>query len=553
MSSSGPGGVLVFLSFVLASALLVAIYGMVYVGLLAAAGGAAGQAEAAAEQAIIYIFGYPVSASISGEAVRIQNETRIVIQNVGRGELQYDRLLAIGRDSEIVAEVSLRGRGLGSGQWHLYRASELGLPEKYDNFTIFRSEVQRLVLLSTRGRTHGSMWGVPSFLESLLEARLTGTFTTTHTYSYGTPTTYTSTFTVPFTPPQSRYSMTGEVWVSVDGKNWGKVVKGWDLYSGPVTACGTDTFCDSREYSPDCGGYSYARKWLNNKCYGGGCLTRAGPPKIDGSNIMESEDGQQIIYRIIYVESGRSITAEAGNSFWQYGESKICLYDSYNDQYYWKVTQWGRQFVPQAIELVDWDTGEVIGSTNSTSMTFEAGRNTIARFKYVKAESWSRTWIIMPPRSATSPIDCDDILNDPSKKGGSEWCWCAKLFNHPEYWDYCGATYRFCLTGPVKPCCVGADSATGCLNSWSSSAGQDCKDFTEKEYRNGVTKSVEISWSASWSLKPGWMFTGVGKYSVGGEVSCSATQSDSSLSGACSATVPPNKHVYITVSFKKTS
>lgn len=96
MSSSGPGSVLVFLSFVFASALLLTIYGMMYIGLLAASGGVARQAEAAAEQAVIYIFGYPVKASTVGGRLRIQNETRIVIQNVGRGELQYDRLLAIG-------------------------------------------------------------------------------------------------------------------------------------------------------------------------------------------------------------------------------------------------------------------------------------------------------------------------------------------------------------------------------------------------------------------------------------------------------------------------
>jgi hypothetical protein len=46
----------------------------------------------------------------------------------------------------------------------------------------------------------------------------------------------------------------------------------------------------------------------------------------------------------------------------------------------------------------------------------------------------------------------------------------------------------------------------------------------------------------------------VGKVTVGGEVDCpQATQSGSSLSGTCTATVPPSKSVYITVGFKKTS
>jgi hypothetical protein len=552
LSSSGPGSVLVFLSFVIASALLVAIYGAAYVGMLSAAGGAARQAEAAAEQAIIYIFGYPVSASVVGGSVRIQNETRIVIQNVGRGELQYDRLIAIGRGGGIVAESVLRGRGLGSGQWLLYRASELGLPERYDNYTVFKSEVQRLVLLSMRGRTHGSMWGVPPFLESLMEARITATLTTTHTYSYGTPTTYTSTFTLTINPPQSRYSVTGEVWVSVDGKNWGRVEKGWDLYSGPIPACGLDTPCDSFSYSSDCGGYQYSRRWLNNKV----SLTQAGPPKIGGSSIIESESGERILYRIMYIGAGSSVAAEAGSSFWQYGESRICLWDSYTGQYYWKVTQWGRRFVPQAIELVDWDTGDVVGSTNTTSLTFEVGRNTIVRFKYVKAESWSRTWIVIPPPPAVNPNECDDILNDPSKVGSPEWCQCARMLNDPRYEKICRPDCIDCLTGSVKPCCVGASSYSDCLNSWSGNAyacseGGNC---FERPCDSAETRTVKLCWSASWSLKPGWEFYGVGKVTVGGEVDCpQASRSGSSLSGTCTATVPPSKSVYITVGFKKAS
>jgi hypothetical protein len=559
MSSSGPGSVLVFLSFVFASALLLTIYGMMYIGLLAASGGVARQAEAAAEQAVIYIFGYPVNASTVGDRLRIHNETRIVIQNVGRGELQYDRLLAIGHGGEVVAESALRGRGLGSGQWLLYRASELGLPARYDNYTVFKSEVKRLVLLSARGRTHGSMWGVPTFMESLIEARLTRTVTSIRTYSYATPTTYTTTYTVTIPLPQSRYSVMGEVWVSDDGRTWGRVGKGWDLYSGPVWGCGVPSLCDWAWCSTSCGmGCEYGRRWLENGCFDG-CLKAVGPPKLNGTGIIEVEKGPWIAYMIIYAGFGRSVTASAGNSFWQYGESKSCYYDYDLDQYVWRITQWGKRFVPQAIELVDWDTGEALGSTNSTSLSFQVGRNTIVRFKYVKAESWSRTWIIVPPPPPPpQPSQCDEILNDPTKEGSPEWCACARLVGDPRYATRC-PIYRSCLTGSVRPCCPGTDSATGCLNSWSGGAGPpDCKDFTREQYESGVTKNVQISWSASWSLKPGWRYDDWGWLTIPKEegnyvTRCDINVSGSSAGGRCYSKVPPSRHVEIVIIFKQTS
>jgi len=553
MSSSGPGSVLVFLSFVFASALLLTIYGMMYIGLLAASGGVARQAEAAAEQAVIYIFGYPVNASTVGDRLRIHNETRIVIQNVGRGELQYDRLLAIGHGGEVVAESVLRGRGLGSGQWLLYRASELGLPARYDNYTVFKSEVKRLVLLSERGRTHGSMWGVPTFMESLIEARLTMTVTSIRTYSYATQTTYTTTYTVTIPLPQSRYSVMGEVWVSDDGRTWGRVGRGWDLYSGPITACGTDTYCDWLWYTWCGGDYDkeYGRRWLQNKCYGSGCLSRVGT-SLNGTGIIDSENGPRIDYRIIYVEYGRNVTAAAGSSFWQYGESKSCSYDSATDQYVWRITQWGKRFVPQAIELVDWDTGEALGSTNSTSFTFQVGRNTIVRFKYVKAESWSRTWIIVPPPPPPpQPSECDAILNDPTKEGSSEWCACLRMVDYNRWVNSPCRECIACLSASVKPCCPGADSATGCLNSWSGGAEPPkCHRYS---CNNPTTATLTIGWSASWSLKQGWRFDSWGWAPDDRVTYCDINVSGSSASGTCRSTVPPDRHVEIVIVFKQTS
>jgi len=101
----------------------------------------------------------------------------------------------------------------------LYKVQDLGLPERWNNFTVFSSEVSRLVLLSERGRTHGSIWGVPPFLEGVLRATVTTTMTTSYFYSYITTTSYQTTYTITIRHRQSAYSVMGEVWVSDDGKN----------------------------------------------------------------------------------------------------------------------------------------------------------------------------------------------------------------------------------------------------------------------------------------------------------------------------------------------
>jgi len=58
-----------------------------------------------------------------------------------------------------------------------YKVHELGLPDRWSNFDTFRSEVARLDLLSERGRTHRSIWGVPPFLEGVLKAMIVVTVT----------------------------------------------------------------------------------------------------------------------------------------------------------------------------------------------------------------------------------------------------------------------------------------------------------------------------------------------------------------------------------------
>jgi hypothetical protein len=192
MSSTGPGSLLVFLAFLMLSMLLVGAYFTAYFGLLQAGGEVQKAGEAAIEQAIIYLFQYPTEVTIVNGNPVVKGETRIVIQNVGSKDITFDRILAISPGGSVVADVKVPGnKGLGVRQWQMYRVQDLGLPDRWSNFDTFRSEVARLVLLSERGKTHGSIWGVPPFLEGVLKAMIvvtvTGVATATNTIAMPRP------------------------------------------------------------------------------------------------------------------------------------------------------------------------------------------------------------------------------------------------------------------------------------------------------------------------------------------------------------------------------
>ena len=377
--------------------------------------------------------------------------------------------------------------------------------------------------------------------------------TTTYFYSYITTTSYSTIYTVTLTlkPRQNAYSVMGEIWVSEDGRNWKKIERGWDLYSGPVRwqpygPC-SGSPCDSWTpyWNSACGIDEYSKRWLENNCFDNrACLSEVGPPKIEGSNVIMVESGGQILYRITYVRAESNAIAQAGNSFWQYGKSVYCYCDGY-----WcyddrceclrccgnlmpAVKEWGKKYVAQAIELVDWDTGEVYASTNSSSITFQVWRNTIVRFKYVLAESWSRTWIIRPPPPPPNPLNCTEVLNT-ATPGSPEWCECARTLDPDAYDDICA--YE-CLWVSVEPCCSG-DVKDGCLNSWGGRGGQDCTPKSSP-------KTASVSWSAYWSLKPGWRYKDWGWV---GDADCSGGPTG----GTCTATIPPSRSVTIIIVFER--
>jgi len=370
--------------------------------------------------------------------------------------------------------------------------------------------------------------------------------TTSYFYSYIETTEYKTTYTITIRAKPNKWSVMGEIWISDDGKNWGRVGKGWDLYSGPVDCPGFGIDpCDwfVRQSAPNYYAVGYSRRWLNG-CTDrlGYCITRAGPPTIAGSRIVLAEKGDVIVYRILYVSDGTSLTVNTGNSFWQNGRIFMFVRSGYYDWFYYN--EWGKRYVPQAIELVDWDTGEVYGSTNSTSFTFPILRNTIVRFKYVLAESWSREWREQwggPP----SPKNCTEILNDRSKVGSSDWCDCARQYLPKGTWeDSCPE--RTCLTVKVEPCCL-ETSPRGCVDPWNPGNGEICVRIPENS-----TATLWADWSASWGLKPGWVYDKVLQTGVHGDrANCgldpNSSPSSGYVSGRCSIVAEAGGHYYVTL------
>jgi hypothetical protein len=251
---------------------------------------------------------------------------------------------------------------------------------------------------------------------------------------------------------------------------------------------------------------------------------------------------------IFYFKANESLVVNVGiTSYTVSGRTESCsdVWDPNGSYCANTITEWGRRYRFQAIELINWDTGEIYASVNQTSLTFNINVNTIVRFKYVLVDSWSQSWtvILQPPTPEPTPEECQRILNDPSKRGSPEWCACARIYDPEAYDKWCRQS---CLYVSVSPCCTG-DTSSACLDSWSGQGGQHCERIP-----SGTTRTLSASWSASWSLKPGWTLADIGKAGPG---DCPDTRiSGNSARGTCSVNAEPNRgyHVSVIVIFKKT-
>jgi hypothetical protein len=377
--------------------------------------------------------------------------------------------------------------------------------------------------------------------------------TTSYFYSYIETTSYQTTYTITLKARQSRYSLTGEWWESNDGKNWYKV---------DSNAWKESTWCPSGwgscyiYFCPGtcCSGYSAGSVEMRPNVWKVASSLKAGTTSIVALDRGESSASCENLYWriiqkvtpvILYFRSNESVTVSGIDGYTLFGVDQRLYEECWLNPptCILRVTEWGRTYKLQAIELVNWDTGEVYASVNQTSVTFNINANTIVRFKYVLTDSWSRSWeVILPPKTPEpTPDECQQILNDPNQACKTiEWCRCASLYD-PAGYDCCKQS---CLYVSVSPCCTD-DTSRACLESWSGQGGQDCKIFSSG------TQTLSARWSASWSLKSGWTLADIGKAGPG---TCYGNRSGNSASGTCSVDAEPNRgyHVNVIVIFKKT-
>jgi len=428
-----------------------------------------------------------------------------------------------------------------------------GFPERWSNFTVFSSEVSRLVLLSERGRTHGSIWGVPPFLEGVLRATVATTMTTSYFYSYIETTSYQTTYTITVKAKQTWYSLAGEWWETDDGKNWRMVTSAWGRRNAHWH------YSPVKYFHADCR-YGVGGCW--STCQNKDCFGQDPPavrfddwprPSVELPSLLTA-NGKQILgfdrYDLYYVPVTQAFMADeavtvAGVSYTVYGYSIRCYYDEEGNCI--EVhTEWGKRYDLHTIELVDWDTGEVYVSVNQTSLTFNIKTNTIVRFKYVLVDSWSRVVAVIIHRPPPPPIDeCPRILNE-GPLGDKAWCHCAERLNPEAFREHCEPPA--CLKVSVDFCCPGPEGKYSCLESRSGQGGKVCKRIQQPTM-------FTVSWSASWSLKSGWTFDDVLKVGPDAAVAdCKYSRSSNSANGDCSVNAQPETKYSVTmvVVFKKT-
>jgi hypothetical protein len=373
--------------------------------------------------------------------------------------------------------------------------------------------------------------------------------TTSYFYSYIETTSYSTVFTITIRHRQSAYSLMGELWESDDGKNWGKVTdtSGRD---SQVSNCWNSGVCSGRVWDRCCsptGCFSFSA------CAASYSVGPQSPTASQLSTTLTA-NGRQVVRIgtpiILYFRANESVVASAGTTSYTITGSNVKCIQYWDGTCVKQYTEWGRTYQLQAIELVDWDTGEVYASLNQTSLTFNINANTIVRFKYVLKESWSKTWEVIiwtsPPPS--NPADCQQILNS-GLPGTDKWCACAKMFNDERYKQYCENKNKCSSYFVVNfyPCCS-EGSRRECLQSWSGpgvlyrTPPYDCDNPP-------APQRITLNVQASWTPAPGWRYHDWGWNGDG--VSCSLSVTGNSASGQCTAEIPPSKSALIVIIFKR--
>ncbi len=127
---------------------------------------------------------------------------------------------------------------------------------------------------------------------------------------------------------------------------------------------------------------------------------------------------------------------------------------------------------------------------------------------YVLNKSWKREWIVLLLPPSPEPERCQQILNDPSKRGSREWCICLRQFDQEAWRNTSECQPESCYRVTVDICCSGT-SSKDCA-TLSGGGGLECIRIPE-----GTTAEISVSWSISWSARQGWTLYDIGKKGAG--------------------------------------
>jgi hypothetical protein len=367
--------------------------------------------------------------------------------------------------------------------------------------------------------------------------------TMSYFYSYIETTSYSTVFTITIRHRQSAYSLTGEWWESDDGKNWGKVTSTTGRDS-QIYSCWNSGVCSERVWDGCC---SPTGCFGFNACAASYSIGPQSPTASQLSTTLTANGRQVVRFGtpiILYFRANESVVASAGTTSYTITGVNVKCIQYWDGTCVKQYTEWSRTYQLQAIELVDWDAGEVYASVNQTSLAFNINRNTIVRFKYVLKESWSKTWEVIIWTPPSNLADCQEILNS-ATPGSPAWCSCAKMLNDERYKDICSDTCWATFLVYPYPCCSGGSSGE-CVQSWSGVGAS--KAISYQCDNPPAPQVITLSVQASWTPAPGWRYSDWG---WNGDADCSLTVSGNSASGWCKASIPPSKSARIVIIFAR--
>ena len=510
--------------------------------------------ERGTEHLIAYIYGVPKNFTlINGSVVPVDVRVNCLIHNPGPVPASVERILALSDGGDVVADVALpEPLILAPEEYEFLNASQLlNLPS---NFTEFKAKVSRLILKTSSGGVHGSIYARPEFIE-LDKPAITTTIWKNYTVEVTESVNVTSVINFTVTIPQSKYTLLSKVLESDDGTSF------HDFKYG----CCKSKYC---EYCREIyGGGSVSDSWtVTSEVLGGvwpevaatGQCSSPGSCYKDLRNLQTYQrcygcyglscDMHQVP-RVYYLKGGEEVTART--SVTEYAKKRSaghcwCEFKQGERKCYMKVENWKYTYEFAGIRLVDMDTGHVYGSTNKTSITFKIGRNTRVEFLYVlkeKKKVWEKTFAWKEPEPPI--LDCADILKqpgDPCNPPSQIWYWCYCQI-HPDH-ECCKPPEGKCtcaLSLSIDYCCVeagetgtkdcGSARITNKFCKWGGKVGSCSIQISEGESIEGwIYGWIDIELSEGWKLHKiyltgkGGIMISCGKYTLEGEglVNCHA-------------------------------